>query len=570
MTPDPLSDQPAELDRLRAENALLRDALERLPHGMCAFDGQDRLVLANERYRQIWSLQAHCLRPGTSFAEIISHTLGSETEASRNQPRPAPGTEGTRRREWVLDDGRVVEVVASRRADGSVVALHDDVTALRQAQARITYMARHDPLTGLPNRAVLREAIDRGLARLARGDEEMALLCLDLDQFKPVNDTFGHAAGDDLLRQVADRLRACVRDADLVVRLGGDEFAIVQCGVPQPGGATALARRVIDAMAMVFDLDGHPAHIGASLGVAVAPFDGNDTGSLLRSADLAMYRAKSGGRGTLRFFEAEMDAQMRARRALEADLRLALDRGEFELAYQPQVNTVKRTVVAIEALLRWRHPQRGLIAPLDFIALAEDTRLIVPIGRWVLAQACRDALAWPATVRLAVNVSAVQFRHGQLQRDVAAALQASGLPARRLELEITESVLLQDAQQTLSILHALRGRGVQVALDDFGTGYSALGYLRDFPFDRIKIDRSFVRDIPTHLATRAIVQAVVALGASLGMPITVEGVETAAQLQAVQQLGCTEVQGYLLSRPVSAAALPELIQRLSGAAPPGA
>jgi diguanylate cyclase (GGDEF)-like protein len=554
-------------EELQQENELLRDAVERLPHGLCAFDGQDRLVLANARYREIWSLPERALQPGTSFAEIMAMTPGRETEASRTQPQPAPGTEGLRRREWLLDDGRVIEVLAARRPDGSVVALHDDVTALRRAQDRIAFLARHDLLTGLPNRAVLREAVDRSLARNTRGGkDELALLCLDLDRFKPVNDTLGHAAGDALLRQVAGRLRSCVRDTDLVVRLGGDEFAIVQTGVPQPAGATALARRIVDALAVVFDLDGHPVQIGTSVGVAVAPFDGEDTDSLLRSADLAMYQAKGDGRGTLRFFEPDMDAQMRARRTLEADLRLALERGEFQLAYQPQVDSDKGTVVGIEALLRWRHPQRGWVSPLDFIALAEDSRLIVPIGRWVLEQACRDALAWPQGVRVAVNVSAVQFRHGNLQRDVLAALQASGLPARRLELEITEGVLLHDVQHTLSTLHALRGRGVQVALDDFGTGYSALSYLRNFPFDRIKIDRSFVRDIQTHTATRAIVQAVVALGAGLGMAITVEGVETEEQLQAVQQLGCTEIQGYLFSRPVPAAELPGLIGRLSGSA----
>lgn len=555
-----LSD-PSDLERLRAENALLHDAFESLPQGLCAFDEQDRLLLANARYREIWSLPEHAVLPGTTFAEIMAHTPGGETEHSRSQPRREPGSKGTRRREWALDDGRVVEIVVSSRADGSCVALCDDVTELREAHKRIAFLARHDLLTGLPNRAVLQEELDRALTYIARGDE-LALLCLDLDRFKPVNDTFGHAAGDELLRQVASRLRASVRDNDLVVRLGGDEFAIVQIGAPQPGSATVLAGRIIDSLSSVFHLDGQAVYIGTSVGVAVAPFDGTDAISLLRSADLAMYRAKSDGRGTLRYFEPKMDSDMRARRNLEADLRLALERGEFELAYQPQVGAASHVVCGVEALLRWRHPQLGIVSPLDFIGLAEDTRLIVPIGRWVLEQACRDAMAWPASVRVAVSVSSVQFEHGSLLRDVREALQLSGLPPRRLELQITESVILADAQQALA-LQELRSAGVQVALNHFGTGYSSFSYLRDFPLDRIKIDRSFVHDVETNSATQTIIRAAVELSRSLGMSTTVEGIETPQQLQAVQQLGCNEVQGYLFGRPCAAAEIAVIISKLS-------
>ncbi|UQG56779.1 MULTISPECIES: EAL domain-containing protein [unclassified Marinobacter] len=553
---------PSDLERLKAENALLRDAFGRLPQGLCAFDGQDRLLLANARYREIWSLPEYAVRPGTTLAEIMEHTLGCETEHSRSQPRLEPGSEGTRKREWTLDDGRVVEVVVSRRADGSCIALCEDVTELRDAHLRIAFLARHDLLTQLPNRAVLHEELDRAFMHVARGGE-LALLCLNLDRFKPVNDSFGHAVGDELLRQVAARLRACARSSDLVVCLAGDEFAIVQAGAQQPTSATVLAGRIIDSLSSVFDLDGQPVHISTSVGVAVAPFDGADAMSLLRSADLAMYRAKSDGRGTLRFFEPKMDADMRPRRNLEADLRLALERGEFELAYQPQVNAASHVVCGVEALLRWRHPQLGVVSPLDFIGLAEDTRLIIPIGRWVLEQACRDAMMWPASVRVAINVSAVQFRHGSLLRDVLGALQLSGLPASRLELEITESVILADAQQALSTLREVHSLGVQVALDDFGTGYSSVSYLRDFPFDRIKIDRSFVRDVDTSSVTQAIIRAVVELSHSLGMSTTVEGIETPQQLQIVQQLGCTEVQGYLVGRPCTAAEIVEVIRKLS-------
>ena len=540
-----------DLAALHAENALLREALEQLPHGMSAFDDRDRLVIANARYREIWGLPEQAVRRGSTFAEIMRVTPGAETEHSRSQPRPEAGSVGTRKREWQLDDGRFIEIAVSRRADGSCVALHEDVSAQREAQSRIAFLARHDLLTGLPNRAVLREELDRALPRCARG-EQLALLCLDLDRFKPVNDTYGHAAGDLLLKQVATRLRGTARETDLIVRLGGDEFAVVQVGVPQPSSATALARRLIDALGRPFQLDGHAAHIGTSVGIAVAPGDGDGAESLLRNADLALYRSKSDGRGMLHFFEPEMDARMQARRGLEADLRLAIERGEFHLVYQPQVDALSGAWLGMEALLRWDHPKRGAVAPLNIIPLAEETGLIVPIGRWVLEQACADAAAWPNDVRIAVNVSAVQFRHGALERDVLHALQCSGLPARRLELEITESALLRDTQQVQSTLHELRGRGVRTALDDFGTGYSSLSTLRGFPFDRLKIDRSFVRDASSDAGTRAVIGAVVALGAGLGMQTTVEGVETAEQMQVVRALGCAEVQGWLTGRPMRA------------------
>jgi len=548
---------------LRAENTVLRDAIERLPQGLSAFDGTDRLVLANARYREIWSLPPHAVRPGTGFAEILKLTQGSETQSSRLQAPPAPGSEGTRRREWQLDDGRLVEVVVSRRADGSCVALHDDVTALRAAQSRISFMARHDLLTGLPNRAVLHEDLERALSRNQRG-EELALLCLDLDRFKPVNDTLGHAAGDALLKQVAERLLACARESDLVVRLGGDEFALVQFGTPQPASSTVLARRLIDALAQPFDLDGHRVHIGSSIGIAVAPLDGDNPETLMRNADLAMYRAKSEGRGTLRYFEPEMDARMRARRGLEADLRLALTRGEFELAYQPQFDTDSRTVTGVEALLRWRHPQRGLVSPIDFIDLAEETLLIVPIGHWVLQQACRDAQAWPSHVRVAVNVSVLQFRDGSLLHSVLAALKASGLPPRRLEIEITESSLLRNTQLTHDVLSQLHALGVRISLDDFGTGYSSLSYLHNFPLQKVKIDRSFLEGIDTDRPL-TLLRGVARLSADLGMSVVVEGIETNEQLELISADGTvTEAQGYLFSRPVPAVRVRQLLNASHG------
>ena len=546
---------------LAAENALLRLAIEQMPLGLCVFDASDRLVLANRRYAAIWALPEKLLQPGTGFATIMQATRGREVPTGSSAPPPLSDQAAVRRREWAMDDGRTIEVVVTRMPDGSCVALHEDITDQRRSEARVAYLARHDALTGLPNRHAMLEDLQHLLTRHARG-EDLAVLCLDLDRFKHVNDTLGHAAGDALLRQVAQRLQACARDTDRVVRLGGDEFAVLQCGAPQPDSSSRLARRLIAAIERPFDLDGHSASIGASIGIAVAPFDGETSDALLKNADLALYRAKSEGRGTLRYFEPEMDTRAQARRALEADLRRALEHGEFELVYQPLVDVSGGFVSGVEALLRWHHPTRGSVPPLDFITLAEETGLIVPIGRWVLQQACRDASSWPAPVRVAVNVSAVQFHKGSLLSDVAQALEDAGLEAHRLEIEITESVLMQQAPQTLAALQELRRLGVRIAMDDFGTGYSSLSYLRSFPFDRIKIDRSFARDVEHDADAQSIIRAVTSLGRSLDMATTMEGIETSAELDAVRREGCVEVQGYFYSTPRPAADIPHLIATL--------
>ena len=450
-------------------------------------------------------------------------------------------------------------------ADGSCVALHEDITEQRRAQTQVIFLATHDALTGLPNRGALRDELQRLLARNKRG-EDLAVLCLDLDRFKVVNDMLGHSCGDELLRQVAKRLRHCARETDFVVRLGGDEFAVLQCAAPQPSSSTILADRIIAALGTPFDLDGHRAHIGCSVGIAIAPLNGDDPEQLLKSADLALYRAKSDGRGVLRYFEPDMDLKIQSRRELEADLRGAMASGQFHLAYQPQVDTDSGTVNAFEALLRWQHPVRGSVSPAEFIPLAEETGLIVAIGSWVLDQACRDAASWPAAIGVAINVSAVQFADGSLVREVMRALDDSGLDADRLELEITESVLMRNADQALTMLRELRQRGVRVAMDDFGTGYSSLSYLRSFPFDRIKIDRSFIHDIATNTEAQAIVRAVSGLGRSLGMATTVEGVETLGQLAAVRREGCRDVQGYLFSRPHPVGDVPHMIAAAEGQA----
>jgi diguanylate cyclase (GGDEF)-like protein len=367
-----------------------------------------------------------------------------------------------------------------------------------------------------------------------------------------VNDTFGHSAGDKLLKLVADRLRGLARETDTIARMGGDEFVIVQAPISDPADATSLAQRIIEVMSEPYDIDGHQAVIGASVGIAVGPGDGLKPDKLLRNADLALYRAKGDGRGTFRFFEPAMDLQMQTRRIMEQDLRRALPAGQFELYYQPVVNLASNEISGFEALIRWNHPQKGLVAPAAFIPLAEEIGFIVPIGEWVIRQACTTAAQWPGDLHVAVNISAVQFRSPGLMQVIVGALAASGLHPTRLEIEITESVLLQNKETTLAVLHQLRALGIRIAMDDFGTGYSSLTYLQCFPFDKIKIDRSFVKDITENAGSLNIVRAVAALANGMGMTATAEGVETSEQLDKITSEGCTEMQGYLFSRPLPA------------------
>ena len=533
--------------------------VEHMPLGMCMFDADDRLLMANRRYCELWSLPEHLGRAGTTFEDIMAATHGREVPHEFAESIPVPGGHSTRRRIWEMDDGRVIEVVVTRLATGACVALHEDVTVRHRSEQRIAHLARHDALTGLANLAHLQDALKRHLAGAAEG-QEVALLCLDLDRFKIVNDTLGHPAGDALLQQVAQRMQQSVRSGDVVARLGGDEFAILQVNTPQPSGSSALARRLIAVMAEPFDIDGHQMHIGTSVGVAVAPFDGEQADVLLKNADLALYRAKADGRSLLRYYEPGMDARMQARRQLEVDLRGAIERGEFELAFQPQVTLATGAVAGLEALIRWNHPTRGRVSPADFIPLAEDSALIVPIGRWVLQQACHTAAQWPAEVRISVNVSPVQFNSRTLVADVLAALEHSGIAPQRLELEITEAVVMRNTEHALAVMNELRERGVRMALDDFGTGYSSLSYLRRFPFGRIKIDQSFLCDVDKSGDALSIIRAINGLAVGLGMHTTMEGVETAAQLDAVCLAGCAEVQGYLFSRPLPAEEIAGLIR----------
>jgi diguanylate cyclase (GGDEF)-like protein/PAS domain S-box-containing protein len=443
-----------------------------------------------------------------------------------------------------------------------------DITEEVEAHARANHLALHDALTELPNRLLFRERLIYALSDNRRDHGDLAVLCLDLDHFKEINDTLGHGAGDILLRQLAARLQACVRSGDTVARLGGDEFAIIQSSANQPADADALGRAIIEIVKQPFNVEGHELHIGVSIGVAF-PDHANDPDKLLKNADIALYRAKQAGRGTVRHFEPHMDAELQARKALEYDLRQALPKNELELHYQPLIDLELQKVTAVEALLRWRHPSRGLVSPGEFISLAEETGLILSIGEWVLRTACQQALSWPE-IRVAVNLSPVQFRHRELVDTVRQVLQDTGLEPNRLELEITESVLINDTEAALEILSALKSIGVQIAMDDFGTGYSSLGYLNSFPFDKIKIDKSFVSTLEDKAKSLAIVRSVIGLSESLSMATTAEGVETLEQASLLLGEGCKQGQGFYFGHPVPALEMTAFLGNWEGFSLPAA
>jgi diguanylate cyclase (GGDEF)-like protein len=456
-----------------------------------------------------------------------------------------------------MEEGETVEVkVETRDEIGRLAQSFNRMAAgIAEREKRITQLAFNDSLTGLPNRAFFRQHLDLELKQAERrGGRGLALLCVDLDNFKSVNDTLGHPAGDELLRAVAGRLGASVGDA-MVARLGGDEFTIILSHRDAHEAAGAVAGRLIAALAEPFEIRGHELTVGASVGIAMAPGDAADADTLLKHADLALYQAKGEGGGTYRFFESEMNARAQARHQLEADLRRAIGHGEFELYFQPLFDLETNRIGSFEALIRWNHPSRGLVAPDEFIPLAEETGLIVPIGSWVIQEACRQAMKWPDDVRVAVNVSSVQFRKPGLANVLMQALAASGLDPRRLEVEITESIFLESSEALIQVLHSLRSMGIRIALDDFGTGYSSLSYLQSFPFDKIKIDRSFIQQLLSRAGSTAIVRAITDLARALGMETTAEGVENPEQLAELRLHGCSSVQGYLFSRPVTAAAV---------------
>jgi diguanylate cyclase (GGDEF)-like protein len=456
-----------------------------------------------------------------------------------------------------LADDRLLDCTMRPLSGGGFVLSLDDVTTyVRNAE-----LAEHDALTGLANRAAFGSRLIERLANAARAGHSTAVVYVDLDRFKTVNDTLGHPVGDALLRKVAERFRSAVREGDVVARMGGDEFAIIQSDAPQPAAATALAARLVDLIGRTYAVEGHLLHIGASVGVAIAPNDGLEPDVLLKNADLALYRAKAEGRGCYRFFEPGMDERMQARRLMEIDLRRALALKQFRVVYQPQYSLVTDAIVGFEALLRWHHPIRGAVMPTEFIPLAEEIGVIGTIGEWVLRTACKEAAAWPASVTIAVNLSPIQFRGGKLLDTVMSALAYADLAPDRLELEITEGALMDNTDDVLRVLNGLRAKGVNISMDDFGVGYSSISYLQKFPFTKIKIDRCFVREIQDYSDRRAIVGAVNTLAATLGMKTVAEGVETEAELACVRAEGCDAVQGFLTGRPVPAEAAAELVAR---------
>jgi diguanylate cyclase (GGDEF)-like protein/PAS domain S-box-containing protein len=535
----------------RKDERLLQTVLNNMSQGVLMFDSETRLIFSNQRYIELYGLSAEIVKPGCHLRDLLKHRaeLGSFSgDVDQYVARLRDGiAEGKTFNQVVnLPDGRAFSVVNKPIAGGGWLATHEDVTERQRSEDRIAHMARHDALTDLPNRMLLLEQLNHEIKRVKRG-ECLAVLCLDLDQFKSVNDALGHHIGDELLKLVGERLRGCTRELDVVARMGGDEFAIIMTQMEQAADAATLSKRIRDSVIKPYQIEGHQIVTDISIGISVAPMDAVESDELLRNADMALYDAKADGRGTFRFFEPEMNTRMRVRRELEMDLRKALATEQFELHYQPLVVLKTNDVNAFEALLRWNHPTRGMISPADFIPIAEETGLIVPLGEWVLKTACNEAVDWPDHIKVAVNLSPAQLNSRNLVSMVTAALNESGMSPQKLQLEITETVLLQNTFTTLATLHELRKMGVQIALDDFGTGYSSLSYLRSFPFDKIKIDRSFIQDLSNGAEPLAIVNAVAGLAKCLNMTSTAEGVETQQQMEVLQSIGCTEMQGYLFS-----------------------
>jgi diguanylate cyclase (GGDEF)-like protein len=526
----------------RRDQERLRELANLAVEGLAVCDGE-LIKTGNRSLERLAGVQAGALN-GCRLSVLLPGLTVSSLPDREEREAELVGADGQR---------VPVRVLRSEVPLGSglqtVLAIRDQRERL-QTESRMRMLAYSDALTGLPNRASFHDLLARQAAACREHGEAFAVLLLDLDRFKLVNDTLGHGLGDTLLRKTADRLKAALGPQDVVARLGGDEFAVLQVAAAGPEAVQALAARIVDLIGRPFLIEGQLVNVGASVGAAIAPTDGIEPGALLRNADLALYKAKADGKGTFRRFDPALDVRVQARRSLEADLRRAIAVQEFELHYQPLVDARSGRITAAEALVRWRHPERGLVPPAEFIPLAEETGLIGPLGQWVLRTACAQAATWPAQIRVAVNLSPAQFRDLRLADTVKAALAASGLTADRLELEITEGVLLADEERTLATLTRLRAAGVSISMDDFGTGYSSLSYLRRFPFDKIKVDRSFIRQLPDDPESAAIVRAIITMGTCLGMTITVEGVETAEQFAFTAESGCDQVQGYHVSRPL--------------------
>ncbi|ABD90147.1 bifunctional diguanylate cyclase/phosphodiesterase [Rhodopseudomonas palustris] len=546
--------------QLTRDKQRLSTAINNMTQGLLLFDSSARLVVCNQRYMEMYGLSAEVVKPGCSLRQILAERKAAGSFEGDIDAYCADTLSHVAARNVtvaVTPDGRSIQIATEPAPEGGWVATHEDITDRRRSEERIAYLAHYDELTSLPNRTSFRERIEDEFERVARGGT-LALLYIDIDEFKAINDSLGHPVGDALLKIVAARLKACLRETDFVARLGGDEFAILQTAPRDVQEVTELVARLFETIRAPCECLGHQISTDASIGIALAPPHGTDTDQLIKNADLAMYQAKADGRRTCRFFEPRMEASAKERRTLELELRKAIADCAFEIYYQPIVELRNGDVIGCEALLRWRHPQRGMISPAKFIPVAEATGLINELGEWVLRTACAEAANWPAEMSVAVNVSPVQFKSRTLPLKVAAALAASGLPASRLELEITEAVLIDDDETALSVLHELKTLGVRIALDDFGTGYSSLSYLQRFPFDKIKIDRCFIDGIARPDGASAIVQAVVNIATARHMTTTAEGVETAEQRDLLRGLGCTHMQGYLFSPAIA----PDTVRQL--------
>jgi len=558
--------QFSDSERLLQFNRCLELALNNMVRGLSMFDANQRLIVCNKVYQEIYELPERLTRPGTRLSELVRNHVKRETGVDTPEERKkqlawitqhvaALKRGDTFTHTQYLKSGRIVLVTNKPLEGGGWVDIQEDITERRLAEQKIYWLSRHDPLTETANRLQFHEALHEALRNLEPG-HSLVLHWIDLDRFKAVNDTLGHPVGDALLKSVAKRLQQSVRKGDVVARLGGDEFAVLQAPskIANKSDTERMAKRLLCAIEEPHIIGGQSVTCGASIGIAFAPKDGGTAEDLLKAADLALYAAKTNGRGNATFYEPSFADGANSRYELQTDLKGAVDQNQLELFYQPLVDTTSKDVVAFEALLRWHHPTRGLISPVDFIPIAEETGLIVEIGEWALLRACEEATRWPSSVRVSVNLSPIQFERGNIYQAVSTALARSGLEPQRLELEITEGVLLRDEVNTRAILHSLRALGTRISLDDFGTAYASLSYLRSFPFDKIKIDRSFVRDLDIGKRNdcAAIIQAVAGLGRQMQISTVAEGIETLDQAETVVAAGCNELQGFYFSQPVPA------------------
>ena len=537
--------------------------MDNIVQGVALFDADMRLITCNPRYAEIYGLPAEITRPGAASAEgsFPRRRAAQFGDVSGERRTEADGSIVTTNE---LSDGRLILQRKKKLADGGWVSTHEDVTAYRRAEEKVREMATTDILTGLSNRFEFRQRLDRCLAEVERQCGKFAIFYLDLDRFKAVNDSLGHPFGDKLLRVAADRIVGVVRGADAIARLGGDEFAVIQRIADAPADPARLADRLIAAVGAPYLIDGAAVTIGVSIGIAVTPRDGVVVDELIRAADVALYHAKAERRGAYNFFEKAMDEQVQGRRQMENNLRTALAENQFHLNFQPVVSATDRTVKSFEALLRWRHPVRGNVPPSAFIPLAEEVGLIVPIGEWVIREACKQAAKWPRHIKVAVNVSAAQFKSAALVPTIADAIASSRIASSRLIVEVTESVMIGDANQAIAILHVMRDQKIMIAMDDFGTGYASLGYLHRFPFDEIKIDRSFVSELGKRDDSVVIVRAIISPAKALGIATVAEGVESEDQFVCLRTEGCDEIQGYLVSRPMPAEDVLTFLARMDG------